>query len=57
MRLFYIVLNRTSLDLVIIYLNIKIKSNCDYLNWPGAGPNIPPPCLLAALDGAKPSIF
>lgn len=28
-----------------------------YLNWPGAAPNSPPPCLLAALDGANPSSF
>lgn len=27
-----------------------------YLNCPG-GPNKPPPCLLAARDGAKPNIF
>lgn len=28
-----------------------------YLNWPGAAPNKPPLCLLAARDGAKPSNF
>lgn len=28
-----------------------------YLNWPGVGPKRPPPCLLAARDGAKPNIF
>lgn len=28
-----------------------------YLNWPGAGPKNPFPCLLAALDGANPNIF
>lgn len=28
-----------------------------YLNGPGVGPNKPPPCLLAARDGAKPNSF
>lgn len=28
-----------------------------YLNCPGAAPNNPPLCLLAALDGAKPNNF
>lgn len=35
----------------------NLKVSVDYLNCPGAAPNKPPLCLLAARDGAKPSNF
>jgi len=35
----------------------EINSYFRYLNCCGGGPNILPLCLLAVLDGAKPSIF